>query len=129
MNEGQRTCCRLIYSFLNCLFVSPKGFTAQLVWKNKIWHRNTKLDFFSRLNLDSANEWISWITIIGAQQIMNPKTAVTSVLETFASLRKLFAYCNFDNVAWLWCQTNWSNSKFAENIINAASNEDADVVT
>lgn len=32
---------------------------------------------------------------------MNPKTAVTSVLETFASLRKLFAYCNFDNMAWL----------------------------
>lgn len=30
-----------------------------------------------------------------------PQTAVTSVLETFASLRKLFASCNFDNMAWL----------------------------
>ena len=75
-DEGQVTCSRSIYSFLNYLFESIE--------------RDFQIDFFSRLNLDSANKWISWMTITGAQQTTNTKTSVISVLETFASLHKLF---------------------------------------
>ena len=62
MDEGQVTCNKSIYSFLNCLFESIK--------------RVFKIDFFSRLNLDSANKWISQMTITGAQQTTKPKTSV-----------------------------------------------------
>ena len=41
------------------------------------------------------------MTITGAQKTKKPKTTVTSALETFASLHKLFFCSKFDDTAWL----------------------------
>ena len=67
------------------------------------------------------------MTITGAQKTKKPKTTVTSALETFASLHKLFFCSKFDDTAWLWCRTYRNNLKYAKKIINTAGNEGTEV--